>query len=116
MTDTRNRNNPGNFALEQRAADGHAARQFVMPNNAASIPGMGLGRAGTVAPCLLSANFMAIDSNLRGIGVANLVKPNQNPAVAQLYPLPVTNIVPAPNPLFTRPQATALPGARPSYL
>lgn len=116
MTDTRNRNNPGNFAMEQRAAIGQAAYHLFVPDTAASVPGRGLGMAGRVAPSRLSANYIAIDSNLRGIGVANLVKPNHNPVHAQLYSLPVTHIVPAPAPIFTRPQADAIPGARLSYM
>lgn len=102
--------------MEQRAAAGQAAYHLFMPDTAASIPGRGLGMAGKVAPCRIAANHIAIDSNLRGIGVANLVRPNHNPVVAQLYSLPVTNIVPDPAPHFTRPPANALPGARPSYL
>lgn len=118
MTDTRNRNNPGNFAMEQRAAAGMAAYYLFQPDTAASLPGRGFGTAGRVAPSRLAANYMDIDSNLRGIGVNNLVKPNPvNAVVAQLYALPVTPISDAPPPVvYTRPAATALYGARPRYL
>lgn len=117
MTDTRNRNHPGNFALEQRAAARFEARALFVPPTPASVPGRGLGTAGTIPGSRLAANFVAIDSNIRGIGVANLVKPN--PAanvVAQLYPLHVSKIVPDPAPLQALPRAAPPPNARPSYL
>lgn len=117
MTDTRNRNNPVNFAAEQRAASAAAEYHLFVPNHAASIPGRGLGTAGRVAPSRLSANYIAIDSTLRGIGVSNLVKAVPGPAVAQLYPLSVTRIVPdGPAVDAPRPAADALAGARPRYL
>lgn len=116
MTDTRNRNNPANFAAEQRAATAAAAYHLFAPDHAASIPGRGLGTAGRVAPSRLMANYVAVDSTLRGIGVTNLVKAVPGPAVAQLYPLSVTRIVPDPAVDAPRPAADALPGARPKYL
>lgn len=117
MADTRNRNNPANFAAEQRAATAAAEYRLFVPNHAASIPGRGLGTAGRVAASRLSANHIAVDSTLRGIGVTNLVKPCSGPAVAQLYPLSVTRIVPdGPAVDAPRPAADAFVGARPRYL
>lgn len=117
MTDTRNRNNPVNFAAEQRAASAAAAYHLFVPDHAASVPGRGLGTAGKVAPSRLMANYIAVDSTLRGIGVSNLVKAVPGPAVAQLYPLSVTRIVPdGPAVDAPRPTPDAPPGARPRYL
>lgn len=114
MTDTRNRNTPGNFAMEQRMQQRWSAQHLFVADTAASIPGRGMGMAGRVAGSRLAANSIQIDNDLRGIGVANLVKPN-HVVVAELYPLRATHIAPAPLVIAPRPAADALPHARASY-
>jgi hypothetical protein len=79
MASTRNRNTPGNYAAEQ-AAYNHACDQFLYKNQASGMAftthfasdGLLMGRMGSMA---LSENFADVESELRGIGATNLVKP-----------------------------------------
>lgn len=113
MTDTRNRNTLGNFAMEQRMQQRWSDQRLYRPQQAASVPGRGLGQASVIAGSLLAANSIQIDNDLRGIGVANLVKENAPRVVPILLPLDILHIAPAPRVHQPRPAPNAKSHARP---
>ena len=105
MSGTRNKNNPGNYVIEQAShqkerlhllypygSSGHAFKS--------SLPGDGLlpNRTGSME---LSENFVDIETRLLGISSNNLVNPlpELNPS---LYTLPTLNLYKKPDILYVR--------------
>jgi hypothetical protein len=96
MASTRNRNCPGDYALEQAqnkgicrySEYGHSAYGYPMET---MLPGDGLLQ-GRVAPTKLSGNSCDIESQLFGIGSTNLVKPKE-PVTPDIHPLLSLNMI-----------------------
>jgi hypothetical protein len=78
MASTRNKNTSGNYALEiggkQQQAEYKVYESYSVPQETVQ-PGNGL-LVGKVGPAKLASNFCDIESQLRGIGLTNLVTPN----------------------------------------
>jgi len=93
MASTRNKNSPGNYALE---TEGKLAQAQYKIDEMYSVPpetnqpGNGL-LAGSVGPSKLSSNYCDIESVLRGIGSTNLVTP-QPDVIANVYNLRELNV------------------------
>jgi hypothetical protein len=77
MASTRNKNTPGNYALEiegkQQQSQYKVSELYSVPSET-NQPGNGL-LVGKVGPAKLSSNYCDIESQLRGIGATNLVTP-----------------------------------------
>ena len=100
MTSTRNRNDRGNYQLEDRCRE--EQRLYSMFRNQGNgqaftnhFAGDGL-LAGQMGPLALSRNFADIDSYLKGTGSTNLVTPQPEirPQLKQLEPLSVMDRIP----------------------
>jgi hypothetical protein len=88
MASTRNRNSPGDYHLEQATNQNILGYTGGLDRYATPLetmfPGDGLltGRMGAMK---LSNNFCDIESELRGIGSTNLVKPTAPPKIELKY-------------------------------
>lgn len=85
MASTRDRNTPGNYRMEQNINNSHVGWSTAAHEVTAYHPGDGLGSAKT-ARTVLSTNACDIESQLFGIGTANLENP-QPVVVPQLTQL-----------------------------
>jgi hypothetical protein len=94
MASTRNKNTPGNYSLEiegkQAQAQYKMYESYSVPGETVQ-PGDGL-LLGKVGPAKLASNYCDIESQLRGIGLTNLVTPNPD-VVPELNNLRSLNII-----------------------
>jgi hypothetical protein len=94
MAATRNKNTPGNYALEinekKQQARYKVAEIYSVPKETAFF-GDGL-LAGRIGPAQLSSNFCDVESQLRGIGATNLVTPTPE-VTPDIYQLKSLNII-----------------------
>lgn len=88
MASTRDRNTAGNYRMEQSANTGFVGWNTKLHESVAYHPGDGLGPART-ARTALASNACDIESQLFGIGSANLENPQPIvvPRIAQLKSL-----------------------------
>jgi hypothetical protein len=98
MAATRNKNTPGNYALEikekQEQAQYKVYENYAVPTETHFF-GDGL-LAGRVGAAKLSSNYCDIESQLRGIGATNLVAPvpDVSPDINELKSLNIIDRVP----------------------
>ena len=98
MAATRNKNTPGNYALEiqgkKEQAEYKVYENYSVPKETAFF-GDGL-LAGRIGPAQLSSNFCDVESQLRGIGATNLVTPTPEvePDIYQLKSLNIIDRIP----------------------
>lgn len=101
MASTRDRNTPGNYRMEQNINTAHVGRNIAHHETTAYYPGDGLGPAKT-ARSALASNACDIESQLFGIGTANLVSP-QPIVVPQLKQLKSLAVYDKPKVLMPEP-------------
>jgi len=108
MASTRNKNNEGDYRLEQHANSGLCNYLTCNKSNFGNpttthFPGNGLLQ-GRIAPANLSSNSCDIESQLFGIGTSNMVKPKPfvKPVIHDLHSLNVSDRLPTmiPEPLI----------------
>jgi hypothetical protein len=110
MASTRNKNTPGDYALEQRAFDEQRYYQTYLRYGVPETPffaGHSL-LPGKMAARDLATNYCDIESQLRGIGSTNLVEPQPEvvPRIKEIRSLnmvPVQQRVSMPEPLVIEP-------------
>lgn len=101
MASTRDRNTPGNYRMEQTINTAHVGRNIAQHETVAYYPGDGLGPAKT-ARSALASNACDIESQLFGIGTANLENP-QPIVVPQLKQLKSLAVYDKPKVLMPEP-------------
>ena len=110
MASTRNRNCPGDYALEQKVnvqtREYSLYKEYGTPiRTQFAGDGLLMGRMG---PDKLSGNYCDIESQLFGIGTTNLVKPKGpvTPDIIRLQSLSVIDRIPliVPEPLYIEPK------------
>ena len=118
MASTRNKNTPGNYAMEKLAYQRQFDETVYMhsSNGKAPLtnhPGNGL-LSGRIAAENLSRNFCDIESKLFGIGSSNLEQGAPN-IVPDIYNLKSLNVM-QKQPMIKPEPLTILPNQRPMYL
>jgi len=114
MASTRNRNTPGDYALEQRGHEEQQLYKSYIRYGAPETPCLA-GHSllpGKMAARDLATNYCDIESQLRGIGSTNLVQP-QSEVVPLVKEIKSLNMVPVqstflPEPLVIEPNQRLL--------
>jgi hypothetical protein len=113
MASTRKVNNYDDYLLEQKVnqtTNNYMTYKSYGTNQQTYNPGFGL-LPGRLAPTHIASNYCDIESNLRGIGSTNLVKPLA-PLRPDIYHLSTLNIADNKPPLIMPDDLNILPNQR----